>query len=231
MDLKTAIQTRRSIRRFTTDPIPESTMREALSAAVLAPNSSNTQTWDFHWVRSAEKKAELVKACLSQSAARTAAELLVVTANPANWRRSNSHLIKWVRDVGAPKPVVQYYEKLIPYMYRSGWLNWWGYLRKIGLWFAGWARPVPRGPNTLRDLEEVAIKSAALACENFVLSLTAAGFQTCMMEGFDEHRVRRLLGVSRRDRVVMVIAAGKPQENGTWGPQFRVPMELVVHEV
>ena len=231
MDFKTAVETRRSIRRFTPDPIPEQVMREALSAAVLAPNSSNTQTWDFYWVRSAAKKSELVKACLNQSAARTAAELLVVTANPSKWRRSNPHLIKWVRDVNAPKPVIQYYEKLIPYMYRSGWLNWWGYLRKFGLWLAGWARPVPRGPNTVRDMQEVAIKSAALACENFVLSLTASGFQTCMMEGFDEIRVRKILGLGRGDRVVMVIAAGVPQVNGTWGAQYRMPLDMVVHEV
>lgn len=231
MDVKTAIQTRRSVRRFTTDVVPDSVMKEALSAAVLAPNSSNTQTWDFHWVRSADKKQKLVTACLNQSAARTAAELLVVTANPKQWRRSNPHLVKWVREIGAPKPVLQYYETLIPYMYRAGWLNWWGCIRKIGLWFAGWFRPVPRGPNTNRDLQEVATKSAALACQNFVLSITSSGFQTCMMEGFDERRVQRLLGLSAGDRVVMVIAVGKPQESGTWGPQFRIPNELVIHEV
>lgn len=56
------------------------------------------------------------------------------------------------------------------------------------------------------------MKSAALAAENFVLAVTAEGFDTCMMEGFDEPRVRRLLGLARHYRVAMVIAIGKAAE-------------------
>jgi nitroreductase len=231
MEFNNAIKSRRSIRRFKPDAVPESVVRDALASAVLAPNSSNTQTWDFFWVRSKDKKAALVEACLRQSAARSAAELIVVTANPANWRRSNPFLIKWVREVQAPKPVQQYYKLLVPYMYRSGWFNWWGLIKSAAVSVAGLFRPVPRGPNTLRDHQEVAIKSAALACQNLVLSITASGYQTCMMEGFDERRVRKLLGLSRGHRVVMVIAIGVPREDGTWGAQYRLPLEMVVHEV
>jgi nitroreductase len=80
-------------------------------------------------------------------------------------------------------------------------------------------------------LQEVAIKSAALASENLVLALTAQGYATCMMEGFDEVRVRNLLRLSASARVVMVIAVGLEGERGTWGPQFRIPTEQVVHEI
>jgi nitroreductase len=231
MDLFEAIRTRRSIRRFTEKPVPEVDIRAAIEAAILAPNSSNTQTWDFFWVRSAEKKSRLIEACLSQSAARTAAELIVVSANPKNWQRSRPLLIEWVKRVGAPKPVVQYYETLIPLMYRWGFLNIFGVSKMLTMSIVGVFRPVPRGPNTKRDMQEVAIKSAALAAQNLVLALTAKGHQTCMMEGFDESRVRRLLKISRQNRIVMVIAVGEPQVKGTWGPQFRLPVESVLHEV
>lgn len=231
MDLFEAIRTRRSIRRFTEKPVPEVDIRAAIEAAILAPNSSNTQTWDFFWVRSSEKKSRLIEACLSQSAARTAAELIVVSANPKNWQRSRPLLIEWVKRVGAPKPVVQYYETLIPLMYRWGFLNILGVSKMLVMSMVGIFRPVPRGPNTKRDMQEVAIKSAALAAQNLVLALTAKGHQTCMMEGFDESRVRRVLKVSRQNRIVMVIAIGEPQEKGTWGPQFRLPVESVLHEV
>lgn len=231
MDTFDTIRTRRSIRRFTTEVVPEEVMRTALEMAVLAPNSSNTQTWDFYWVRSQPKKAQLVRACFDQSAARTAAELVVVTANPKKWRRSQPYLIEWVRRVNAPKPVIQYYQKLIPLLYRWGVLNIFGYFKLVAMTLAGFFRPVIRSPFTKADMQEVAIKSAALACENFVLAITAQGLQTCMMEGFDETRVRRTIGLSRQDRVVMVIAVGHPQANGTWGAQFRLPSELVIHEV
>ncbi len=214
---------------FTNKPIPEADIRAAIEAAVLAPNSSNTQTWDFFWVRTTDKRKRLVEACLSQSAARTAAELIVVSANPKNWQRSRPLLIEWVKRVGAPKPVIQYYEKLIPVMYRWGLFNLFGISKMLAMSLVGFFRPVPRGPNTKRDMQEVAIKSAALAAQNLVLALTAQGHQTCMMEGFDEVRVRRVLNVSRQNRIVMVIAIGEPQENGTWGSQYRIPTESVFH--
>lgn len=231
VDLFSAMQARRSIRRFTETPVPDAAVRKALQMAVLAPNSSNTQTWDFYWVRSTEQKAALVKACLSQSAARTAQELIVIVASPKAWRRSQPHLLRWVTEVGAPKPVIDYYQKLIPFVYRWGPLGAFGLVKKAGIAVTGLFRAVPRGPFTRRDVQEVAIKSAALAAENFVLAMTAQGFATCMMEGFDEARVKRLLGLSWSQRVVMVIGAGEAAEKGTWGPQYRLPLEMVVHEV
>jgi nitroreductase len=120
---------------------------------------------------------------------------------------------------------------LIPATYRWGILNSWGRMKGALAWITGLFRPVPRGPNTLRDLQEVAIKSAALAAENFVLAITAQGYCTCMMEGFDEVRVKRLLGLSRTARITMVVGVGRGTEAGTWGPQFRIPRELVIHKV
>jgi nitroreductase len=231
MEFFEAVEARRSIRKFTSDPVPAEVVERALDAAILAPNSSNTQTWNFYWVRSAEKKAELVKACFSQAAARTAQELVVFVADPALWKRSQQPLVEFVEKVNAPKPVIFYYKKLIPMTYRSGFLNLWGYFRALTLWFSGLWRPVPRGPNTLRDLQEVAIKSSALAAENFVLAMAAQGFSTCMMEGFDEVRVKKLLKLSGTARVTMVVGMGKGTEAGTWGPRFRIPREWVIHHV
>ena len=84
---------------------------------------------------------------------------------------------------------------------------------------------------SFRDLQEVSIKSAALAAENFVLSLEAQGFSSCMMEGHDEKRILKFLGLSKSARTVMVIGVGEPSERALWGEQFRLPLESVVHEV
>ena len=167
--------------------------------------------------------------CLSQSAARTAQELIVITADPTLWKRSQKPLINWVESVNAPKMVVTYYRNLIPATYRWGFLNIWGYTKSAMTLAAGLFRPVPRGPNTLQDLQLVAVKSAALAAENFVLAISAQGFSTCMMEGFDESRVKKLLKLPYSTRVVMVISVGRESDRGTWGPQFRLPRSEVVH--
>jgi nitroreductase len=231
MDFFDAVKARRSIRRFLPEPVPKEVMARAFEAATLAPNSSNTQTWDFFWVKSPEKKQRLVEACMNQSAARTAQELVVFTADPKNWKRSLPHLQKWVETAQAPKPVVFYYQKLIPTVYRWGFLNSIGLLKWILMSVGGLFRPMQRGVFTLGDQQVVAVKSAALAAENFVLAMSAQGYSTCMMEGFDEVRVKRLLGLRYSARVVMVVGLGKAAERSTWGPQYRLPQEMVVHEI
>ena len=231
MDFFEAVQARRSIRRFREEEVPVGVVQKALEAAVLAPNSSNMQTWDFYWVRTAEKKAKLVEYCFGQSAARTAAELVVITADPRSWRRSNPEMIQFVESVNAPKPVVFYYKKLIPVTYRWGFLNSLLPIKWLLATATGFFRPMTRGPFSKRDLQEVAIKSAALAAENFVLAISAQGYSTCMMEGFDEARVKELLKLGSSSRVVMVIAVGREGERGTWGPQMRIANEKVIHLV
>jgi nitroreductase len=222
---------RRSIRRYTSTPVPREVMMQAFADAVLAPNSSNAQTWDFYWVKKEPTRQKLVEACLNQSAARTAQELVVVVGSPRRWQRSQPRLATWVADISAPKQVVLYYQRLLPAMYRWGLFNTLGIAKHIAFWCTGLVRPIMRGPTTKASVQEVCVKSAALAAENFVLSIAAHGFSTCMMEGMDEHRIRRMLGLPRSDRVVMVISVGEAAERGTWGPRYRIPLEEVVHEV
>lgn len=231
MDFFEAIQKRRSIRKFTDEKIPEDVIRKALDAALLAPNSSNTQTWNFFWVKSPDKKSKLVEYCFSQSAARTAQELIVITADPALWRRSKKPLAEYIKQVNGPKQVVLYYDKLIPFVYTWGIFNSMAPFKWLIANVTGLFRPVMRGPYSRRDMQEVAIKSAALAAENFVLAMTAQGYATCMMEGFDESRVRRLLKLSSSERVVMVVGIGKEAERGTWGPRFRIDSSKLIFEI
>ena len=51
-----AIEKRRSIRKYSDKKVPAEVMNKAIDAALLAPNSSNMQTWQFHWVRTEAKK-------------------------------------------------------------------------------------------------------------------------------------------------------------------------------
>ena len=51
MELLNAIKTRRSIRKFTDDPVPDDLIHELLEAARLAQSWANTQVWEFIVVR------------------------------------------------------------------------------------------------------------------------------------------------------------------------------------
>lgn len=58
MNTLEAIRSRRSIRRFKAEPIPEDLLKEILSAAILAPSGKNAQPWRFVVVRE-EQRAEM----------------------------------------------------------------------------------------------------------------------------------------------------------------------------
>ncbi len=47
MDLQHFLRTRRSIRRFTTDPVPDSVIQTILATATFAPSAHNRQPWRF----------------------------------------------------------------------------------------------------------------------------------------------------------------------------------------
>lgn len=231
MDFFEAIEKRRSIRKFKPEPVDHAIIDRAFDAAVLAPNSSNIQTWDFYWVQTPDLKSKLVEYCMGQSAARTAADLVVFVADPNLWKRSIKRIQAFTEKVHAPKPVLLYYSKLIPITFRPGFLNSLALVKWLLGNIAGIFRPMLRGPHFKKDLQEVAIKSAALAAENFVLALSAQGIATCMMEGHDECRVKKLLNLPRSARIVMVIAIGHEAERGTWGPRFRIPTSEIIHRI
>jgi nitroreductase len=73
-------------------------------------------------------------------------------------------------------------------------------------------------------------KSCALAAQTFMLSIAAEGFDSCPLEGFDELRVKKTLGLPRGAEICMIVAVGKGTNEGVYGPRFRVPNEEVIFE-
>lgn len=223
-----AVANRRSVRRYTEKKVPPDVVNRALDSAVLAPNSSNLQLWQFYWVRSPELKSKLAHFCLDQGAARTAAELVVVAADRGLWKKHRDALMKNYQPGTAPSIVKVYYEKLIPFLYGWHLLTPYKFLLTT---IIGFFRPISRHPYSASDLDEIGIKSAALGAENFMLAISAQGFDTCPMEGFDEWRVKKLLKLSCTSRIAMVISIGERDPKGVWGDRFRVPRDWVIHEV
>jgi nitroreductase len=225
------VESRRSVRIFTDDPVPEDVVTRCLDAALLAPNSSNLQTWQIHWVRSPEKKAALVEACLSQPTAVTAQELFVFVARPDLWRENNARMLDRLNaDPKVPERGKQYYKVITKIAYNQGPL---GLLKPFKwLWFniRGLSKPTPREPIGLADMDVWAHKSTALAAGTFMLALRAEGFDSCPMEGLDSVRVKRILGLPRAAGICMAVSAGRRAEGGIYGPRYRFPRETAVFE-
>lgn len=225
------VDSRRSVRIYADEPVPEDAVRRALDAALKAPNSSNLQVWEIHWVRSPEKKAKLAACCLGQPAATTAPELFVFVARPDLWRRNNNRMIAHLRSSpGTPEKAFQYFEKITKLVYNQGPF---GVFRPFKwIWFTvrGWGQATPREPISLNQMDVWAHKTTALACQTFMLAARAEGFDSCPMEGLDSYRVKKLLGLPRRAGITMAISMGKRAEGGVYGPRFRFPQEDFIFE-
>jgi nitroreductase len=232
VEFEKVVRSRRSTRVFCETPVPESVVRKCLELAMLAPNSSNLQCWEFYWVRDETKKSELVKLCLGQPAAATAQELIVCVARLDTWKRNSQMLLKHLEaEKNVPEAKLHYHRKIVPLAYGHGPMYLFGPLKKLAIAAAGLTRIMPRGPAGKADMRVWAHKSTALACENLMLAFRAFGFDSCPMEGMDERRIQKLLGLPKAAEVCMVISAGKRSEQGIYDKQFRLDPSLFVFEV
>jgi len=67
MEFYEVIRTRRSIRSYKPDPVPDESLRRVLEAARMAPSGSNRQPWRFYVVKTPEKKRRVAQACGGQT--------------------------------------------------------------------------------------------------------------------------------------------------------------------
>ncbi len=228
------IEKRRSNRKF--DPnveVPNEVIQRSLERAILSPNSSNMQLWEFYWIQTPALKEQFTALCLDQLAAKTAKQMVVFVTRGDLWKqRANWNLDK-VKEtiVGEPNKMqkrgLDYYGKLMPLAYRSDWFGFFTLIRKSISFFMGLTKPFFRLGGKA-DQRVTVHKSCALAAQTFMLSIASEGFESCPMEGFDSKRVIKALNLPCGAEINMIISVGKATQEGIWGPRNRVPYNEVV---
>lgn len=225
------VESRRSVRRFTDEVVPDEVVNKCLDLAMLAPNSCNLQPWEFYWIKSDDKKEKIVEACMSQNAARTAQQLITIVARTDTWQKHCEEQIKQWPDDNLPKMVETFYKKIAPFQYYQGPLGVFGLAKKAMYGAIGLARPVPRGPYSKSEMETWAVKSTALAAENLMLAFRAYGYDTCPMEGFDAVRANRVLNIPKNGQIIMFVAVGKRADKGIYNSRLRFAREEFIKVV
>ena len=132
------------------------------------------------------------------------------------------------KSIRKKKNAINYYKLLIPALY-GNFLRITGFFKYINVSIIGFFRPMYREV-TSSDLRVVVHKSAALAAQNFMLSMSSSGYDTCPMEGFDSVRVKKILNLSSSAEINMIIGCGIRSEKGVYSEQFRVPFKEVYFE-
>jgi nitroreductase len=227
-----AIFQRRAIRAFDPVEIPKQAREQIMGAACLAASSFNIQPYQFYWVETPEMLTEAARLCFGQSPAETASALVVAVADIGSWRSTTKSHLEWVRTAGFTDEKVEEYEKkatLAKWFFIQGWFGIfgaikWAILRLVHPWKVIGIVPIGR-----QGMFKWATKSAGLACGNLMIAAESLGFHTCPMEGFDDLRLSKFLGLNRRrHQIVMVIAIGRKSAAHLDFPRWRRSLEDTV---
>ncbi len=239
MSLADLLHRRRAVRHYEAQPLDTDTVTGCLELAHLAPSSSNLQLYEFYHVTDPATLRELAHACLDQRTATTAAQMVVFVTRQDLHRDHAHKVLEFEKgnitrnsppDRQAHRIARQttYYMKLMPFLYSRA-FGLLGILRRVVTEVAHWFRPMITNV-TEADMRTVAHKSCGLAAQTFMLAMAEAGYDTCPLEGFDEGRVKKILGLPRAARITMVITCGiRRPDRGVWGERFRLPFSEIYH--
>ncbi len=227
-DFEQLVRSRRAVRNFRPDPVPEETLQRLLEAARWAPSGYNLQPARFHVVRDGKVREALFTACLDQKQVHEAPCTVVFTGDRSCFRRARySRVLAMDLEAGAiNERYKSFMEQIVPLAFGRAPLGAAALAKRLIVPFLRLIRPTPDLPACQMDFWLA--KQVMLGAMNFMLAAKAAGLATVPMEGFDPVRVRRVLSLPRSEAVIVVVALGYEQGEGL--TKTRLPLEEYVVE-
>lgn len=198
------VQRRRAVRNFRPDPIPDPVLERLLDAARWAPSGYNLQPTHFYVVTDPALKQRLFEPCMKQRQVLDAHATVVFSGDRRVAANHFAAVLAAERAVGSISPEYEaMLRKYVPLAFGQGPLGL-GWLWKAVLApLMSLAMPLPSIPAVHKRYWLA--KQVCLSAMVFMLAAEAAGLATVPMEGFDERRVKRALGIPRW-HVVPVLA-------------------------
>lgn len=240
MSLHDILNHRRAVREYLPTSIDPNIIKDCLALATLAPTSSNLQLYECHHITDKAVLATLAKACLSQSSATTANQMVVFVIRPDLHRQRAKMVFDFeknnIKNYSPPHKVKtrikkfdQYYNRLMPLLYTQD-------IPLVGTARKGLASAIAKIRPLQKDISKddiriVMHKSCGLVAQTFMLAMSERGLDTCPMEGFDGDMIKTLLRLPKECEINMVVSCGIRSERGVWGERFRVPFEMVYHKI
>ena len=242
MNLQEILEYRRSVRVYDeAQKIDTEVVKKCLALSTLAPSSSNMQLYEFYHITNPETLKKLSVACLDQTAASTAQELVVFVVRQDLYKKRSQEVLSFEREnIRRNSPAERqekrikdremYYGKIIPFLY-ARFFGVLGFVRKLIAVPVSFFRPMVLQVSE-NDARIVAHKSCGLAAQTFMIAMANEEYDTCPMEGFDSKRVKNILNLPSSAEINMVISCGKRKGNeGIWGDRYRVPFEEVYKRI
>ncbi|MPM65072.1 putative NAD(P)H nitroreductase [bioreactor metagenome] len=202
MELIDAIKARRSIRKFKSTPVPDSTIREILDAGRLAPSGSNLQPARYIVVKSQDVRTKL-RDCTPLP---FVADAPVVIACCVDTKAlgSSANRYRELKEAGAfidtplddPKSPIQPRKKDLDAASATAYLS----------------------------------LNVAIAIDHITLRATDLGFGTCWIMMFDQEKTKEALGLDERYNVVALLPVGFPDQAPDPRPRLALN-EILLKEI
>lgn len=183
MELFEAMEKRRSIRKFKSDPVPDEHIMALIEAARLAPSGCNAQPWRFKIVKDAETRKKLAGAAYNQSFIAQAPVVIVCCADISGYLEGSESGIQDLGKIGAIED------------------------RMVNIICAN------INESKKMDISEIGPRIAAnvaIAIEHMVLRALDFELGTCWIRALEEDKVNEIFGWDENVYVVALLPLGYP---------------------
>ncbi|MEW5784357.1 MAG: nitroreductase family protein [Bacillota bacterium] len=190
-----AVQARRSIRKFTDQPVPRAMLEQILEAARLAPSGTNRQPWRFVLLTEASERRRLTGAVL-QTFVTAAPALFVCCLDLKAFTRSGvAARLEELVDAGV------FSREDLSVIYGSG------------------------IPEKVEDVKISAFTylDLGIAVEHMALQAASLGLGSCWVRLFNPAQVREVLGLPPDIKVAALLPVGYPAQDPP--PRPRLSLE------
>jgi nitroreductase len=172
---------RRATPSFDGEPIPPSDLRQILDAGLHAPSGYNLQPWRFIVVQHPEQRKRLRAASYNQAKVEEASAVIVACGDRDGWRKDLDEVLRMGRANGMPESYAAQAATSVP-----------GYLSAFNTdEMTGWLN-----------------KQVMIATTTMLWMAETLGYDTALMEGFEQHKVCETLRLPMSYWVVALLAIG-----------------------
>jgi nitroreductase len=204
LTIKDAIEQRRSIRKFKSDPVPDEYITALLDSARLAPSGCNAQPWRFRIVKDRETKSKLAGAAYNQSFIAEAPVVLVCCADIKGYLNGT---VSGIQDLGRISAVE---DRIIRILLKRA--------------------EQMETQMKIMGKEQLGSRigfNVAIAVEHIVLRALDFGLGSCWVRLIDEKMVKDIFGWDDNIFVVALLPVGYPDEAPAPRKRLRVKDILI----
>jgi len=200
--ISAVISDRRSTPRFASTPVPDADLGRIIAAGIESPSGYNLQPWRFVIVRDPEQRRKLRVASHNQPKIEQAPVVMVAMGDSEGWREGDlDEMIRIGAEHGYAHPSKSGETRKLIYEYLSNHEN-------LPMWLN---------------------RQVMIAVTTMMLMAEALGYDTALIEGFDESQVRETIKAPGRMEVVCLLAIGHCEgEDKRYGGRFPAEKMLFV---